>query len=582
MAQLLRSRASVVREMRATRQRRRLGDTEWFDVAYRVYLFALVGAIVVITASDAIDGLIGDDVTADDLVGRGPALAGVAVAVAFGLGLRSGADGGPISIEVADIRHVLLAPVSRVAVMRRPIVQRFRASMFSLALACAVLGQLVAREVVGSRAAWAGAGVVFGAIVGATFTASAIISHAARVPRWLATMLAAAVLAWQGIAAFNTWRAIDGVESIPTWQQFGPANLAGSVAFWGVRQRGIDVIFIAAVVAAAIVAILVGGRLRIEPLTRRAQLVSQLRFAATVQDLRTVVMLRRQLRAETLRTTPWGGQRTTRSVSPRGAPHLAATGQPADASLIWRRGLRSLLRLPASRVGRIAALAVAAGVTGSLAASASPIFLAGTLAALFLLGMETIEPLSQEIDRPDITDSLPVDRGWLYVHHLVAPAVLLVAAAIIGAVAASIVEPQHAAAAFAIAVPVAWAGAIGPVIGAVLDAAPPVSNAGLGMTGKPTDTASREVSMMPPEFAGASNAISTFMPVVVSALGLLPIVAMNAAATPGTAMRIVVGLTLVLALLISWVRRRDRWAAKIRSFFEAGRAEQSSALNGQT
>ena len=582
MAQLPRSRASVLHEMRSTRQRRRLGDTEWFDVAYRVYLFALAGLIVVVSASDAIDGLIGDSVTGDDLLGRGPSVAGLAVAVAFGLGVRSGADGGPISIEVADIRHVLLAPISRVKVMRRPIIQRFRATMFSFGLAFAILGQLIAREVVGSRAAWAGAGALFGAVVGATFTASAILAHALRAPRWLATTLAATAVAWQGTAAYSTWRSAEGAASIADWRQLGPANLAGSVAFWGMRQRGIDIIALSVVVAAMIFAISLGGRLRIEPLARRAQLVSQLRFAATVQDLRTVVVLRRQLRAETLRAAPWGGQRTTRTIVAGGTPGRVRTGVPANASLIWRRGLASLRRLPISRLGRIVGLAAAAGVTGSLSASSSPLFLVGTLATLFLLGLECIEPLSQEIDRPDLTDSLPVDRGWLYAHHLVAPAALLTAAAMVGAIAVALVEPQHAAAAFAIAVPTVWAGAIGPVISTVLDAAPPVSDAGLGMTGKPTDTASREVSMMPPEFAGATNAFSTFMPVVVSALGLLPIVAMNAEPTIGMLIRVVIGLGLVLAMVVRWVRRRDRWTAKIRSFFEAGRAEQGATLNGQT
>ena len=315
----------ALRDLRRTRQRRRLGDTEWFDVAYRVYLFGLAGLTVVIWASDAIDGFIGPDVTTDDLIGRGPSILGIAAAVAFGLGLRSGADGGPVSIEVADIRHVLLAPIDTRRVMLRPLGQRFRAVMFALALAAATLGQFVAREVQGSRAAWAAAGALFGTLVGAVFVASAVLAHAVRMPRWLATVFAGAGIAWQCAAAWTIWH--DGSSGI---LRLGPANLDGSIAFWGIRQRGIDAAAIAVTIVVALGALALAGRLRLEPLARRGELVTQLRFAATVQDLRTVVMLRRQLRAETMRSRPWGAR--------RGAHRRSRTTRRSRGRRLRRRG----------------------------------------------------------------------------------------------------------------------------------------------------------------------------------------------------------------------------------------------------
>ena len=241
--------------------------------------------------------------------------------------------------------------------------------------------------------------------------------------------------------------------------------------------------------------------------------------------------------------------------------------------MIWRRGFRSLRRLPASRLARIASLAIVGGVCASLAASSSLLFLLGTLAALFLLGMEAIEPLSQEIDRPDITDGLPIERGRLFAYHLVAPAALLVVAAVLGAAAASILEPSHAAAAFAIALPATLAGAIGPVAGAVLDAPTPIAVADTNIMGTPRDT---EQSFVPPEFAGFSNAFSTFLPIVLTSLGLVPIVAMRFDPSAGTALRATIGVALVFGLLVRWVQRRDRWGVAIRSFFEAGRAERQA------
>lgn len=551
---------TALRDLRRTRQRRRLGDTEWFDVAYRVYLFALAGMIGIVVASDAIGGLIGDDVTTDDLLTRGPSIMGIVVVAAIGLGLRSGADGGPVSIEVADVTHLLLAPIDRRRVLLRPVAQRIRSTMFSLAVPAAVIGQFVAREVEGSRAAWAAAGAAFGALVGAAFAASAVLSHATRLPRWGATMLATVLVAWQATAAWATWTGDSAALRV------GPANLAGSLAFWGIRQRPIDLVAVAVAVVAVGAALALGGRLRIEPLVRRGRLVSQLRFAATVQDLRTVVLLRRQLRAETLRSTPWGG-------SPRIPVRDRVSTNSSVAAMIRRRGFRSLRRLPASRLARIVALSIGAGVTGSLSVSSTWLFLPALLAALFLLGMESIEPLSQEIDRPDLTDALPVDRGTLYAQHLIAPAALLAVAGLIAATTATVLDPGSAAAAFAIALPTVWAGALGPVVAAVLDAAPPISTAETTLTGSPRDT---DVSFVPPEFAGFSNAFSTFLPAVISAVGVVPVVAMGVDPSAATAARVAVGVALVIAAAVVWIRRRDQWGIKIRAFFEAGRDQKAA------
>ncbi len=561
---------AALRDLRRTRQQRRLGDTEWFDVAYRVYLFALGGLIAVVVASDAIGGVIGDDVTSDDLLTRGPSIAGLLIVVAFGLGLRSGADGGPVSIEVADVSHLLLAPIPRRDVMVRPVVQRLRSAMFSVAFPAGVLGQFIAREVEGSRAAWAAAGAVFGALTGATFVVSAVLSHALRAPRWLATAIGALLLGWQGLAAWATWSEASGTSDLPGALRAGPANLAGSIALWGIRQRGIDAVAVVVIAAAAVSAVALSGRLRLEPLVRRGRLVSQLRFAATVQDLRTVVLLRRQLRAETLRSDPWFSKRSRTPVRER--PSVA---KPTSVQvMVWRRGVRSLRRLPAARLARIATLAIIAGVCASLAASASLLFLVGMLGALFLLGMESIEPLSQEVDRPDITDSLPIDRGNLFAMHLAAPALLLALAGLIGATAAAAIRPGYAAAAFAIALPTAWTGALGPVVGAVLDAPTPIAVADTTLLGASRDA---EVSFVPPEFAGFSNAFATFLPVAISAIGLLPLVAMRADPSAATAVRVAVGMALVVGAVIVWIRRRDGWGVKIRAFFEAGREQKAAA-----
>ena len=137
---------ATLRELRRTRTKHRLGSTDWWDVAYRVYLFAFAGLTAVVVVSDAIDGLIDDEVNIDELFAKAPSILGIAVVLAVAMGLRSGADGGPISVEIADIRHVLLAPLSRRLVLFTPIWQRFRSMMFSFGLVGAIVGQLIATE----------------------------------------------------------------------------------------------------------------------------------------------------------------------------------------------------------------------------------------------------------------------------------------------------------------------------------------------------------------------------------------------------------------------------------------------------
>ena len=561
---------STLAELRRTRQRRRLGNTDWYDIAYRVYLFALVGLALVVWVSEAVDGVIGDGIDTDQLLERGPAVIGLLVVAAFALGVRSGADGGPIAIEVADIRHVLLSPISHRSVMLRPIGQRLRAAAFAVGLVGAVLGQLIATEVEGSRTAWAAACGAYGAIVGATFVSTAVISHTVRVPRWLATVLATVALGWQSAVAWAIWNGeATGLARI------APGNLAGRLALWGVSQRAVDVVAIVIAVAMAAAALALGGRLRLEALARRGELVSQLRFAATVQDLRTVVQLRRQLRSETLRSRPWGQRRRPTRPAPGGSARgripsaTRAAGHPSPL-VVWRRDSRSLRRLPAARIIRIALLAALGGVGAALTISESPLFGLVLLGALFLVGLESLEPLSQEIDRPDITDGIPIDRGWIYAHHLVAPAVLLIGAGLIGAAAAVVVDPDLGGLAFAVAVPMMWAGALGPVVVTVLDA--PSTPSPTTLLGTPRDA---ETSFVPPEFAGFSTAFKTLLPVLISAVGTAPVFVARFADDAASVGRSLVALTLFGALVVLWVRRRDPWGTKVRTFMEEGQAARA-------
>jgi hypothetical protein len=285
--------------------------------------------------------------------------------------------------------------------------------------------------------------------------------------------------------------------------------------------------------------------LRTEPLVRRAGLVSQLRFAVTMQDLRTVMLLRRQLRGEHARAVPWL------------APPRAPVGGAAAA--VWRRGWRGLLRYPTSRLMRMAALAVLAGVAAHAVAGGTAPLIVGAALALHLLGLDAIEPLSQEIDHPDHTDAAPHPRGWLLVRHLAAPAVGLVPFAVLAATVVAVAEPDHAAAAFAVAIPVTWAGVAGAVVSVVRDAPDPLAP-------------SASSAAVPPEFAGFTSTMRLLWPVAVSVIGVAPVAVLAEVPSAGAAARSAIASLLLVAAVAWWVRRRDEWRRAWRRFLEEGRA----------
>src|SRR5262249_57291981 len=87
------------------------------------------------------------------------------------------------------------------------------------------------------------------------------------------------------------------------------------------------------------------GGVSVEYAERRTARVGQLRFAVTVQDLRTVIVLRRQLAQDRPRVKPWVRLRRVGKRLP-----------------VWRRDWEGVLRFPAARIGRLILLAAAAGL----------------------------------------------------------------------------------------------------------------------------------------------------------------------------------------------------------------------------
>ncbi len=533
----------ALRALRATRKKNRLGEVEWFDAAYKVYVAALFGGIAMLWLSDLIGDSPVSDAQAANVARHGPAALGMAAVIALVVGLRSGSQGGPLALEAADVTYVMLAPVDRRAALLRPAVQRLRSAVFAGAVVGAGFGQLAGRRLPGSAFAWFGSGALFGMCLAMLWVGGALLAHAVRLRQLLASLIGIAGVAWQTAAI---------ASGTP-----GPGNLVGDLALWGWRQRGVDaiaIVFSVAVVAAGLVMV---GRTSLDALARRSSLVAQLRFAVTMQDLRTVVLLRRQLSYEHTRAKPW--------------IRLSARGR---SNVVWRRGWHSLFRLPAGRLIRMATLAAAAGASQQAALRGTTPMVVVTAVLTFVLGLEVLEPLSQEVDQPDRTESFPIERGELMLRHLAAPAVALIPFVTIGAVTAVVLEMRHSdppslggavSVALLIALATGLTGTAGAVINIVRDAPDPMSN-------------TNQQTFMPPEMAGFTTVLRTLVPLIISALGALSVlVVRNGIDTYGkdaaltAAIRSAVAGVLLSAAVAAWVRHRDAMRRKWRSFMAEGR-----------
>lgn len=524
-------------ELRRRRRVRRLGRLDWFEVAYRGYLVVLFGGGTVLWVSASIDDAPLDAVALEWSV---PAWIAVVGAVVVMAGLRAGARGGPLAIEAADVVHVLGAPLERRSVLLVPALQRLRTVVTGAALAGGVAGQLAARRLPGSIFTWTLAGLAAGALVGVLWTGVALVAHGRS--RRLSGALGLGLVGWQVVAV---------VSPMPT--PLGPVGGLAVAAWPGAWASSGSVFEVASVGAVAALLAALGvhrlDRMTPEALVRRSALVAQLRFAATMQDLRTVVLLRRQLDEEHPRCTAW--------FSP-----------PGPRRPVWRRDWSGLARFPLTRVARMVGAAVVVGVACGAVARGTTAALAVAAIAGFVLGLEVLEPLAQEIDHPDLSSALPVERGDLMARHLAASAVALVPFAAVAAGAALVVVgPSHVVAVVVLGVPVVVGAACGAVVN-VVRGAPEAPQ-----------------SVVPPEVAGFAATVRAVWPVVVSGLAPAVVLLPRHADEVGddvvaAAVRAALGPLLLVVVVVAWVRVRDRAHAAVDRFLVEGRAHTAAERAG--
>ena len=473
--------ATAVIDLRRARRRRRLQKIDVSELIYRGYLTALgVGVLVYVLSNLPQD----HRVTAaqiSSVAHHGPALIGVGVAVVVALAIRSGARGGPLVLEAPDIQHVLLSPVSRGRTLRQPAMQKVRSTVLGWAGVGAVAGMLASKRFPGSVASWLASCVATGALTGAFRVGAGLFASGRRLRfRW-AFLIGVVLIAWAGLDAFY------GIET-------SPFSLIGRVALYPIVGGGwawLVAVPIAGLLAAGLSGV---GGISLESAMRRASLVGQLRFALTVRDLRTVVVLSRLLAEE----------------RPRRRPLIHLRPGHGTTLAVWKRDWQGVLRWPLSRFVRVLVLGAVAGAAlrGVWAGTTPLLAVAGV--ALWLAAMDADVGLAGEVDHSDRGRSSPVDEGSLLLHHLpAAVAVVTLVVALGGMLGAQVGGWSLRAVQIGLAVIVP--AAVGAVAGATVSTVRSVYGTGGGMFA------------FSPESTGISLVIREALPPLMATAGVVSV-----------------------------------------------------------
>jgi hypothetical protein len=241
---------------------------------------------------------------------------------------------------------------------------------------------------------------------------------------------------------------------------------------------------------------------------------------------------------------------------------------------IWRRDLHGILRFPVVRLLRMAALtAIAAGCLNIAYHDTAPAAVLAGL-ALYLVGLDAVEPLAQEIDQADRADSIP--RSAVSSSSATCRRRRCCCSCMRSSAVRS--RTPSTARARSPSSPSSRCRRCGrPGAGGHQRGQAPLLNPG------PSDTN----QMLPPEVAGMRIMFRTVWPVVVCILGTVPVLGARSAesrrlAPLAGAIQGSMAVAVVVGLTAAWLRFREPAKVWWRSMLRESQQEQArrSAARG--
>jgi hypothetical protein len=502
----------AVRDLERARRDARRTRIDIWEAIYQAYV---AGFAIAAAAAAVVSVLPEDQVTPAQLVTvvkYSPAAIGLVIAVAVAIGLRSGSRGGPLVFDPPTVHYLFQSPVDRGFVTRRTGLNQLRS-----AVTWGIGGGLAVG--VGASAAlpggifWLGLGAgIVGILASLALFGAALLASGRKINTPIANIVGLAVVGWS-------------VADLATGTITSPFSMVGRLGLLQDTAGYTSLVGIVIVLLLLLAAFGSAASVSLEAALRRSGLVSQIRFALTMQDLRTVVVLRRRLTGHTHRKRPW-------------IPVPRSRGNRLPA---LRRTAYGLLHAPPSTLFRAAVLGVGSGISLGLAARwAAPMALVTGL-LLFVAAYDFVESLAQEIDKPTLWANKPIPAGDIVVRLTLAGAACMAPVVVISILAALIVGGGDIAAIALMTLP---ATAIAAAVGAAVSTA----------LGAPTMSA----TTMQSEMFALTTVPRILAPPAIAVIPMLPVVAGLVGDSPGGVTGIdslfLMGVTCGLAML--WLRKR--------------------------
>ncbi|MGH8995185.1 MAG: hypothetical protein ACRDYB_03995 [Acidimicrobiales bacterium] len=505
---------AAYREMRRVRRARLLGDNAArFDRFYHGYLIVFFVAFATAYLASLLHETRSTPAQLADVRSYGPGAIGLLFVVAVALGTRSGVRGGPLVVDAPDVRYILSAPLSRRWVLT-PLAFRKMASWMVLGALCGTAaGVLASLRLPGTRGAWIGYGLLFGLVVGGATSGAATVVSGLRLARWPVTLAALGGVTW-GCVALATGRSLA---------QFG---WLGQLALIPFLRDPSGLLLVAPVMAIVALGLLSAPGFSIEAAERRAGLAARVKFGLATRDFRTVIVLSKLLAQERSRRRPW----------------IAFRPGSGRRFAVWKRDIEGLARWPSTRLLRLVALAVLAGLAARAAWGGFvwAIPLGGVV--LWLIGVEVSTALAVEAETRIWARSFPVPDSILMRRHFPLAFAMGITCGIVAVGGASLVGSNSdlVVTALALVVPAVVAAIGGGVITNLRDA--PL-----------------ELQSASPELLGLSL-VSDAIPLAIASCGLLPVFELGITYRDGASLT--VGALWWIAVPLALGATAGLWAVK--------------------
>ena len=429
----------VLSDLANARRSHFLQSHDLLSVVVKFYFVAIALAIVVDVTTTSSKFFVFHASDTTFVRANGASFAGILLAYLMFLGLMSGVRGGPVVLFSPELRLIFLSGVNTDRLLRRKAIRAIlRFSIMTGATGIAV-GFVIHGLKRGSPVDASISVGLYGLVSGAIYAGAACFALGLRLKSNLVYVVGWALVIYTSLA---------GIFDIGV----SPFALVGRLATMFLTP----VSFLVVVLCVALVVISLGSvylvpKADLETIERHSELVSRLRFAIGMRDVRSVILLSRSLSQDGFRA---------RSI---GKNLYRVFSQPTMAPVV--RSIQSLANWSVRRYIRVTLMLFGGLVVISYAWSGTQVAYLISVPFIYVAGLDLSDPLTSLVDKPDNFVNYPVRDGWLLTRSLLAPIGLSI---LISLASAGVVYVIHPATPLVVMMGIALTMGIAAVLGGSL------------------------------------------------------------------------------------------------------------------